>query len=1053
MLSISHKHTGRQLFITLSILLLTAALCMAQSTQPASTNAAVSATAALQGVVTDEHGAVVAGATVIIRDAARKAEIETTTASDGRFNFTELLPGNYVLSVRQQGFSTAEVRDVLLKVNEQRELKVRLRVGHIDETVTITDEPAIIKKSMATGVTLERQTLEELPLNGRTLQTAILLAPGTVATRATFTEQGQLSVNGQRANANYFMLDGVSANIGVAAGASGTGQAGTGSLPSTSVMGTTNTLVSVDALQELRILTSPFAPEYGRTPGAQVIMTTRTGTNQFHGSFFEYFRGDVLGAKDWFASAGGATLPSSHTHNFGGVFSGPIFKDRTFFFLSYEGLNANLPQFATRDVPSMAARAQALPQLRPFLNAFPVPNGPVRSNPALAEFSAAYMDSASFHAGSLRLDQRISDRVNIFARYHYAPSEIVQRGAGSSLNNPLHMSFKTETMTLGSTQSITQNLINDFRINYSSSTGKKFFEIDNFGSAVPFNGANIFPSYALSADSFYSLSLGGNTSLLLGKDASSFQDQINVVDNLSFNLGAHQLKVGFDYRRLTAIYDEWKYRENAIFNPSMDDLKAGLASNVILSVQDRTAINFTNFSVYAQDTWRIKRRLSLTYGLRWEYNPAPIGEGEQQSLFTVEGLNNSQNLTLAPQGTPLYQTTYNNFAPRFGFAFQLSEKQGLETMVRGGFGIFYDLGSGPLGNSASSFPYQRRKTFFYYYYPLEPIYNTPIPYTQTYPVGLIRVADPNLQLPRVMHWNFGIEQSLGSKQTLSATFVRANGRRLLRTELLLYPNQNFERVYVTTNQATSDYSAVQVQFQRRLSRGLQAVASYTYANSSDIASNDSSINLPIVSGYDAALDRGPSDFDVRHSFMAAISYDIPSFVKEGFGGALLRNWSIDTLINARTSAPIDLFSRRNSEFGNFTLRPDLVAGEPFYISDPHAPGGRRLNPAAFTKPNELRQGTLPRNSLRGFPLTQVDLALHRRFALTDRMSLQFRMEVFNLFNHPNFGDPVGDLSSDQFGWSTSMLGRNQTANNSTGFNPLFQMGGPRAVQFAVKFQF
>ena len=231
------------------------------------------------------------------------------------------------------------------------------------------------------------------------------------------------------------------------------------------------------------------------------------------------------------------------------------------------------------------------------------------------------------------------------------------------------------------------------------------------------------------------------------------------------------------------------------------------------------------------------------------------------------------------------------------------------------------------------------------------------------------------------------------------------------------------------------------------------MVAYTWSHSIDIASNDSSANLPSLAGYDASLDRGPSDFDVRHSVSAAISYDIPGLLKSGFGKTLLSHWSFEVIISARTAAPLEIFSSRDSAFGPFNLRPDLITGVPLYVSDQTAPGGRRINSQAFAIPTELRQGSLGRNALRGFPFSQMDVALHRSFPIHDRVSLQFTMEVFNLFNHPNFGDPIGDLNNSQFGQSTAMLGRSLTATNNTGFNPMFQAGGPRAIQFGLKLQF
>lgn len=1036
---------------------LQASICTGQSvkvnsTQPVTAGVSSSTTTTLNGIVVDENDAVVPGANVLVSETAGKLTVEITTGSDGSFIIPDLPPSSYTIAVKHIGFSTAEVRNVVLKLNEPTTLKIRLKIGEIGETVTVIAENMSSEKYVAPGIKLERQAIEDLPLNGRSLQSLVLLAPGTVATRPSFSEQGQLSTNGQRANANYLMLDGVSANIGVATGASGTGQAGAGSLPGLSVVGSTNTLVSVDSIQELRVLTSSFAPEFGRTPGAQVLITTRSGTNKFHGTLFENFRSDVLGATDWFARPQESSLPASSINDFGGIFSGPLIKDKTFFFLSYEGLSARLPRFASVDVPSLSARQTAEPGLRRFLNAFPVPNGPNRKNPVLAEFSASYLDAARFNAASLRVDHRLGDKLTIFARYNNAPSELSQRGAGSSLNDTLNLSFKTETITIGATQIITPELVNDVRVNYSRSSGLKAFDLDDFGGATPIAAATLIPSFATLGNSFYGLSLGGSTAIFLGKDASSIQNQINLLDNVSLTKGSHQFKFGIDYRHLTSTYDQWKYRENATLDPELWKLQYGIASSVAIATQDRTAINFRNLSLYAQDSWRATRRLSLTYGLRWDYNPPPSGN-DKQSLFTVTGLDEPAGLALAPPGTPLYKSTFNNFAPRIGVAYQLNNKPGLETILRGGFGVFYDLGTGPLGNSASSFPYQRRRTYSNIYYPLTPDYQVDLPYNQAGPVSLIRVAQPDLELPRVLQWNFGIEQSLGSKQIISASYVGASARSLLRTELILNPNQDFEQVFVTTNEASANYNALQVQYQRRLSKGFQALASYTWSHSIDIASNDSTANLPSFAGYDPLLDRGPSDFDVRHSFSAALSYDIPGLIKTGFGKTLLSNWSIEGIISARTAAPMEIYSSRDSVFGPFNLRPDLIAGVPIYVSDQSAPGGRIINPQAFAIPTDLRQGSLSRNALRGFPFSQTDVSLHRSFTLFDNVKLQFRTEVFNLFNHPNFGDPIGDLNNSEFGRSTAMLGRSVTSTNNTGFNPMFQAGGPRAIQFSFKIQF
>src|SRR5258707_4886981 len=262
-------------------------------------------TATLSGTVVDENDAVVPEASVLVNDFNTSIKKEATTSRVGIFIITQLPPGNYTVAVQQQGFATAEIRGLSLKVNEQLALKIQLKIGQIGETVTIDPDSSIVQRSSAVGTTLNRRMVENLPLSGRSLQPIIRLTPGVALTRPTCAEQGQFSVNGQRANSNYLMVDGVSANIGVAAGADGLGQSGSGSLPALTALGTTHSLFSIDALQEFKILSSTYAPEFGRTPGAQVLVQTRAGSNQFRGSLFEYFRSGALSANDWFANRDG----------------------------------------------------------------------------------------------------------------------------------------------------------------------------------------------------------------------------------------------------------------------------------------------------------------------------------------------------------------------------------------------------------------------------------------------------------------------------------------------------------------------------------------------------------------------------------------------------------------------------------------------------------------------------------------------------------------------------------------------------------------------------
>ncbi len=1005
----------------------------------------------LLGTVVDENDAVVPEARVSVSDIGKTIRKETKTSHAGIFIITELPPGNYTVAVQQQGFATAEVRGLSLKINDQLALKIQLKVGQVTETVTVDPDSSIVQRSAVVATTLNRQVVENLPLSGRSLQPVISLSPGITITKPTFAEQGQFSVNGQRASANYFMVDGVSANIGVAAGADGLGQSGAGSLPGLTALGTTHSLFSIDALQEFKILTSTFSPEFGRTPGAQVLVQTRSGTNQFRGSLFENFRIPTLSANDWFANRDNLRKPQLSNHDFGGVLGGPIIKDKTFFFGSYEGLCSRLPQVATVDVPSVFARDAAPESIRPFLNAFPLPNSQDNAN-GLARFSASFADQAFVHAASVRMDQRIGEKLSLFGRYSFEASETETRGgANTSLNTTLQMAFNTQTLTVGANQAITPKVSNDFRFNYSRTRGEKYFQLDDFGGAEAFDDSIVFPSLSSAQNSLYRFSLGGNVSFSVGKDATNFQHQLNLVDNMLSLLGSHQVKFGVDYRSLTPVYGQWKYKQYASFN-GISDALSGLASSVAVETQDKIGLVFTNLSAYAQDNWKLSRRLNLKYGLRWDFNPPPKGS-DGQKLYTVQGLDDPVALTLAPPDTPFYRATYNNFAPRLGAVYQLSERRGWETVVRGGFGVFYDLGSGSLANAAVSFPYLRRRVLSNVSYPLDSSLTEPPPPSLAPPVSRIQASDPLLRLPLTMQWNVGFEQSLGPKRSLSVSYVGAVGRRLLRQELLLNPNPNFEQLFITTNKAASTYHALQLQFQRRLSRSLQSHLAYTWSHSIDNSSNDSSAN-PRSTIINSNLDRASSDFDVRHSFAGAITYNIPTPPFGAFGKRLVSNWSVDGILIGRTAAPVDVFLTRDIGFGPFNFRPDLVPGVPLYLKGSSFPGGQAINREAFTIPQSERQGTLGRNTLRGFPLRQLDLALRRRFVVTEKMNLQFRMDVFNVFNRPNFGDPVSDLNSGLFGRSTAMFGRSLGSNvGSVGLNSAYQSGGPRSGQLTLKLLF
>jgi hypothetical protein len=1031
-----------------------------------------STTATVSGMVEDQNGAVVPGVSITVQNRATSLERQATTNDDGYFTIPLLSPGTYTITARRDGFTTAEIRDVVLNVGDQKTFQVQLKTGDVNETINVTDEAPLINESPAVATTIDRQFVGNLPLNGRTFQSLIALTPGVVTTKSTFVDQGQFSVNGQRGDANYFTVDGVSANVGVSSG-TGLGQAGVGALPFFSASGGTNSLVSVDALQEFKIQTSTYAPEFGRTPGAQVQILTRSGTNQFHGTLFEYLRNDALDATDWFVSANRLAKPALRQNQFGGVVGGPLplprfgaggpsfyrGRDRTFFFFSYEGLRLRLPQTTSIDVPTLASRQDpnAPAAVRQILNSFPVPNGPIDPISNTALFTASYSDPSKFDSTSIRIDHNFTDRLSIFGRYNYAPSNTDKRGGVSTSTNQIDsIRLNTQTLTGGATWVISPSVNNEFRANWSKSYGGDFLFLDNFGGATPIPDSVLFPPpYSSSNASFiFILTNARRVRFTQGKNAENSQRQINLIDNLSVTSGSHQLKFGVDYRSIKAFSNPRNY--GPLIFTSLSLFATGRSSVASISAFDSIGQMVNNFSAFVQDTWKASSRLTLTYGLRWELNPPPKGDGVD--LFTVNGLENLATISLAPPGTPLYETTYHNFAPRFGVAYQMNQKPGRETVFRGGIGIFYDIGSQGSGNTVTSFPYNRSKSLpSTVLFPFDSVSAAPPPLTFSPPVFRIDVSEPKLKLPRTYQWNLTIEQSVGQNQRISAAYVGAAGRKLLQQTQIINPNANFQNIFVTKNAATSDYHAAQIQFVRRLARGFQGLASYTWSKSIDTVSNDF---------RDDGLARGPSDFDVRHAFSGAVTYDLPEPRRNSALRAIFGGWAVDGIVTARSATPFNIVARSSVNLAGFfqNIRPDLVQGIPLYLDDPNAPGGRRLNDTLdpsrpgckgpFCTPPVGRQGTLGRNVVRSFAVFQADIAFRRKFNFTERLNLDLRAEAFNIFNHPNFADPVNSLASSLFGRSTQMLGRGLgSGGNLGGQNPLYQIGGPRSVQLVIKLNF
>lgn len=1022
---------------------------------------AQSTNATIAGQVDDTSKAVIPQARITAINVNTGVQYGGSTNGSGEYVIPSIQPGVYRIEVEKVGFKTIIKPDVILHVQDTVELNFEMAVGSVSETVTVNAGTDTITTSAAVSTVIDRQFVSNIPLNGRTIQSLINLTPGVVATAAGAGDAGQFSVNGQRADSNYFTVDGVSANIST--DTTTVVRQTSGNLPGFSATGTTSNLVSVDAIQEFRIQTSTFAPEFGRTPGAQVAITTRSGTNQFHGTAFDYFRNSVLDASNWFNGFLGLPKAAERQNDFGGVLGGPIYRNKTFFFFSYEGQRLNQPSPEEIFVPDVNSRTLVPTALQPFLKAFSLPNVPQTPDQAIlgiAQLNTTAANTSKLNATSLRLDDTLTKTWSIFARYDYAPSVV----SNQSASNTTSTSVRTQTGTVGATKTFGANIANETLFNWSRYNTQLAAVLTNFGGAtvptpdqlIPSSeGVTLPPGQTLE----YAFVVLGVNSFVSGLEGRNLQRQINLVDNFSYQVGTHQLKFGVDWRHLTPLARPGNYLQEPLYcgiltcpyGPSLPTVASGTAYESIVGSTDNVGLIFNNYSFYAQDTWQTTPRATLTYGLRWDINPAPTGQNVQLRGF-VDPYDQAA-LALSPAGTPLYPTKYSDVAPRIGFAYRVSETPGRELIFRGGFGVFYDLGNNIAGSVASQWPFLRLKVGFFEPFPLSPSFAAPIPFSLNPPYGELTTIDPNVQIPRTYQWNVALEQGLGTSQNIALTYVGAAGRDLTRNVVLYTASAPLGET-IEASGGTSNYNALQAQYQRRLYQRFQMLASYTWSHSIDTQSVNGGFN----NGTNPNIDRASSDFDVRNSLSMALTYQPLGGNLGTFGNLFTHGWAVDAIYVAQTAKPVDLSALTTlSASSPLFQRPDFVPGVPYFLHGHLYPGGKALNPAAFTYPPAYPApgypGDVPRNYFRGFNLSQLDIALHREFPIYRSMALQFRAEAFNVLNEPNFGPYDPNISDQLFGQSTSTLNNSLNAGGSGALSPIYQIGGPRSLQLALKLIF
>jgi len=1033
-------------------------------------------TANVVGIVEDSTEARIPDATLKLINTLTGTENGSTTSHNGVFLLPGVLPGSYMLEIEREGFATAQVTGLILNMGDTKNLLIHLRIGSVTETVQIDASGVTINTVDASVSTvIDRKFVANIPLNGRSFQDLISMTSGVLtdspqAIAGQLGANGGLSVNGQRTNANYFMVDGVSANFGTASLTGSRKIPADGSLPGLTALGTTQSLASVDALEEFRILGSNYSAEYGGTLGGQFTLATRSGTNAIHGDLYDSRRYNPPDSIDWFEgriqpsyyySSGYTSFIPYHQNDFGGTLGFPIIlpsvydgRERTSLFLSFEQMHVHEPTaFLTQYVPSRQIRKDAPSELQAVLDEFPLSNSNGQSEPLMDPYIAYFSMPGNVRATSIRLDHAFSPKLQAFLRYSGSPSDSQALNLSSLTSTHGYI----QTMTFGAAARLSATRSNDFRLGYASNASQLGTSLSAYYAAdiyvAPLTNLltdlGVPDSHASARGQAYIHIPGIGESTIDVDQATSSLRQWNFRDTFSLQAGRHFLRLGIDDRHIVSNVTPAPLSVEADFF-DQDSLLNNLASDIsITRTQPATPI-FNEFSAFLQDEWKVSKSLTLSSGLRWEVDPAPHGKNGADAYTLLGRIASPATLQLAPRGTPLWHTSWFNFAPRLGLAWSANNKPGQEVVVRAGVGVYFDSANLPaaeafnaIGFSATAHPE-----------------NVPVPVTAAqldfsttpaapYTNTTVFAFPRHLQLPYTLQWNVAVEKALGRNQTLTASWVGASGQRLLqeRRTNINSENPEFGEINYFPGGITSNYQSLQLKFQRSIAPGIQALASYVWAHGLDFGSTDPEFPLT----------HGNSDLDVRHNLQAALSWDGRKLSGNWLHRNLIGGWGTDGRFTARTGFPVNLMGNLFSDPGTgerYYSGVDLIPGRPLYLHGSEYPGGRIFNggPAvtnpAFDLPAGSAAGNAPRNLLRGFGDFQVNAAIRREIYIYHRLNLQLRAESFNLFNHPAFGfiDPV--LSNALFGQSTLLL--NQSFGSA---GPLYEPGGPRSLQFSVRLHF
>jgi len=1030
--------------------------------------------ASLRGTIYDENQAAVPGATINLKS-IETGEVRNTTSGDsGEYAISSIPAGTYTLEVEKTGFAKPSQRLDLL-VNEERRHDVTLRVSALQPApIESTFEANLKKESASLGTVIENRHITELPLDGRNFYELSLLVPGAVppAPGSAGSVRGDFafSVNGAREDANNFLLDGVY-NID----------------PKLNTFGVRP---SVDAIREFEMLTSTYDASFGRNPGAQVNVVLNSGSNDFHGSLFEFHRNAALDARNFFAPAG-EPKPKYIRNQFGGALGGPINRDRTFFFADYEGTRSREGITRLTNVPTALERAGNFSERRfgrptnpftgmPFDNdtipdffinpvgraiaaLYPLPN---RNDPVQNFVSSPILhdDNDSFDA---RVDHHLNSAAQLTFRYSFGDRDLFEPFTGSSFS--LVPGFgdtvrrRSQNAMAALTWILTPNLVNESRVALSRVAGSVTQEASVLNSDVGL--PTISPRERDLGLSF--ITITGFSPL--GDEGNNPQHSVTNVyqflNNSSYVRGNHLIKFGADLRfSQQNAFRDVESRGRLQFSPFLTLTNNALADLLlgfplvtsVARVDNPQQIRTESYNFFINDSYRVTPRLTLTGGLRYEYNSPPVDAEDRANVYDVA----TRNLVpVGTNGVPRsgFDADKNNFAPRVGFAWTLGDDGA--TVLRGGYGIYYDQSAlAPAEALYFNSPFFDNNIFF-------PLPGLPLtvdnPFPAFFPFALPDSAlaiQRDLRTGYMQHWNFNVERQVGSKGVFEVAYVGSKGTKLLTARDINQPQPSvlppglpfvprpdfrFDDIDLLESRANSNYNALQARFQQRLSRGFTALASYTWSKSIDDASNFFSStgdpNFP-QNSYNVAAERGRSNFDVRHRLSVSYSYALPlGKGLQGWTSTLLSGWETNGIVTLQSGRPftVALLSEiDNSGTGRSILgfgandRPNLVGNPELSSRTPE----RWFNTAAFAFPAPGTFGNAGRNILDGPGLQNVNASVVKNTALSERFNLQFRAEAFNLFNHPNFNLPDNFFPSPSFGRISSAR-------------------DPRHIQFGLKLLF